>query len=273
MSFRDFCAFNSIPGWGPILDLPLPERLRALADPAIRQKMRDGVRSKDAGVFAGLGRWGEYEIGETFAPENARFRHRITGDVARELGKDPFDAMLDIAIADELRTGLWPLPSDDDEESWKLRVEVWRDERALIGGSDAGAHLDRMCGARYPTEFLGRVVRGRGLVTIEEAVQKMTDAPARFFGLRGRGRIAPGYCADLVLFDPERVDSLPIETRADLPGNTDRLFAGSVGIERVLVNGREIVREGKPTGELPGTVLRSGRDTETVSVPGGAARG
>jgi N-acyl-D-aspartate/D-glutamate deacylase len=125
-----------------------------------------------------------------------------------------------------------------------------------------------MCGARYPSEFLRRVVREMQLISLEEAVQMMTSAPAELFGLRQRGRIAVGWHADLVLFDPETIASEPIRNRADLPGGSERLFAGAVGIERVFVNGRPIVAAGKETGELPGRVIRSGRDTATVTAAG-----
>ena len=269
MSFLDYCALNSIPEWGPILKLPVPERIRMLRDPAVRKRMWEGGRRPEAGVFGGLAKGERYEIGETFAPENAAFANRKVSDIAADIGKNPFDTLLDIVVADELRTALWPIPTDDDVDSWKLRLEVWRDERAMIGGSDAGAHLDRMCGARYPTGFLGDVVRERQLLPLEEAVYMMTGAPAALFGLHDRGRIAPGAWADVVLFDPKTVNPGAVRSAADLPGGTDRLYAEAQGIARVLVNGRDIVVDGEPTGELPGRVLRSGRDTETVTVPGG----
>ena len=97
----------------------------------------------------------------------------------------------------------------------------------------------------------------------------MTGRPAAYFGLRGRGRIAPGCHADLVLFDPATVGPGPVRTASDLPGGTERLWSEARGIERVMVAGRDIVRDGKPTGDLPGRVIRSGRDTDTVTVPGG----
>jgi N-acyl-D-aspartate/D-glutamate deacylase len=265
MSFLDYCALNLLPGWAAILDRPIPERLRALADPATRRKMRTSAEAV-TGALVSLQRWGAYEIGETYAPQNEGLTGRTVDAIAKERGADPFETLFDIVVADELRTGLWPQPSDDDADSWQLRLQVWRDERAMIGGSDAGAHLDRMCGARYPTIFLGDVVRERGLLALEEAVHMMTDVPARFFGLKARGRIAEGWHADLVLFDPRTIASEPIRMRADLPGNSERLFAGARGIERVFVNGVEIVCGGKQTGNLPGRILRSGRDTETVPV-------
>ncbi len=269
MSFHDFCALFLIPGWSGVMNLPVPDRIEKMKDPAVRKKMDELACSKDAGVLRDLSRWDCYEIGETFAPENEGLFGRVSGDIAKERGQSPQDALFDIVIADGLRTGLWPIPADDDPESWQARTEVWRDDRALIGGSDAGAHLDRMCGARYPSAFLGDVVRDRGLIPLEEAIHLMTDAPARLFGLRERGRIAEGWHADLVLFDPATIQAGPIHTRADLPGGTERLFSEAEGVKHVFVNGCEIVRDGKETGELPGTLLRSGRDTETVAIPAG----
>jgi N-acyl-D-aspartate/D-glutamate deacylase len=127
-----------------------------------------------------------------------------------------------------------------------------------------------MCGAPYTTRFLADCLRGRRLVPLERAVQLITQAPAELFGLRGRGVVAEGAHADLVLFDPETVDMEDVTLVDDLPGGTARLFAGSTGVSTVYVGGQAIVRDGSPTGDLPGTVLRSGRDTHTVAVPAGA---
>jgi N-acyl-D-aspartate/D-glutamate deacylase len=177
---------------------------------------------------------------------------------------DPFDLLVEIVTADELRTVLWPMPPDNDEATWELRRTVWNDPRAMLGGSDAGAHLDRMCGAPYTTRFLGDMLRGRKLVPLERAVQLITDEPAQLFGLRERGRIAEGFHADLVVFDPETIGSEDAALVHDLPGDSPRLTAGSHGVVRVYVNGVETVVDGKATGATPGTVLRSGRDTQTV---------
>lgn len=263
MSFLDHCALHSLPGWAAVLSLPIAERIRALKDLSTRQKMRATAETV-TGALASLTRWGAYEIGDTFAPENRGLTGKTVAAVAQERGQDPFDTLLDIVVADELRTGLWPQPADDDEDSWRLRLQVWRDPRAMLGGSDAGAHLDRMCGARYPTAFLAQSVRERQLLPWQEAVRLLSDVPARFFGLRQRGRIASGYAADLVLFDPEQIASAPIQSRDDLPGGAERLFAAARGVAYVLVNGVTIVADGHLTGNLPGIVLRSGRHTKTV---------
>ncbi len=265
MSFLTYCALHLIPGWETVMKLPPAERCARLRDPAVREELERLARDPKAGILTGLSRWGKYIIGETFAPDNAGLFGRSVEEIAAERGGNPRDTLFDIVCADDLRTDLWPIPSDDDPESWRIRVGVWADERAMIGGSDAGAHLDRMCGGRYPTAFLGEVVRERGLVPIEEAIRLMTSAPADLFGLRGRGRIVEGAHADLVLFDPRTIAAGPVRNRADLPGGCARLYSEASGIERVWVNGVEIVRNGRETGALPGTLLRSGRDTDTVT--------
>ena len=265
MSFRTHCALFLIPGWGDVMGLPEDERMKQLADPAVRAMLDERARSKEAGVFRGLSRWGTYVIGDTYAPANDGCAFRSVADIAAERGTAPFDTLLDIVLADELRTVLWPNTDDGDEDTWAMRAAIWSDPRAMVGGSDAGAHLDRMCGSSYPTAFLGDCLRGRKLVPVEKAVHMMTAQPAAALraarprpgprGLRGRPvRLRPR----------RRSGSEPARLVHDLPGDTPRLYAGSHGVVRVLVNGVETVRDGAPTGALPGTLLRSGRDTASV---------
>jgi N-acyl-D-aspartate/D-glutamate deacylase len=142
---------------------------------------------------------------------------------------------------------------------------VWRDPRTVVGGSDAGAHLDMMCGATYSTAVLAHAVREFGVISLEEAIEQLSDVPARLYGLRGRGRISDGYAADTVLFDPDTVGYEPERMREDLPGGAWRLYAEGIGIHHVLVNGTPIVNDGRILGNTPGTQLHSGRDTYTVT--------
>jgi N-acyl-D-aspartate/D-glutamate deacylase len=209
-------------------------------------------------------------IAETFAPENAELAGMTVAEAAAargvDLGSDPdaaFGFLLDVVLADELRTGLQPPIATENPDDWKLRAEVWLDPRTVVGGSDAGAHLDMMCGAIYSTSLLGDA-----LLPLEEAVRQLTDVPARLYGLRDRGRVQPGWYADLVLFDADRIGHRPPRTRYDLPAGAPRLYAESVGVEHVLVNGKTVVSSGSLSGELAGTLLRSGRDTYTVHAGG-----
>ena len=269
MSFRNYCALFMLPDWAAVMNLPVPERMAKLRDPAVRRHLDERAKSKDAGVFARLTDWGRYQIGDTYSAANEGLKGSRVAELARARGQDAFDTLVDVVLADELRTVLWPLPTDDDGGSWALRREAWARDDVLIGGSDAGAHLDRMCGAPYTTQFLADCLRGRQLVSLERAVELITSAPAALFGLKDRGQLREGFHADVVLLDPERVGAREASLVDDLPGGTSRLFADAVGIERVLVNGQPIVVDGATTGDTPGVIVRSGRDTETVSVPAG----
>jgi N-acyl-D-aspartate/D-glutamate deacylase len=266
LSFLSGFVLDGFPGWREVLSLPVPERMAALSDPDTRRRLDAGASSEEAGLLRGLAHWRGLEVIEAFAPVNREYEGRTIGQImdARGGDLDAFDVLLDIVVADELRTGLRPSGLKDSESDWRLRAEVWRDPRAVIGGSDAGAHLDMMCGAIYSTALLSHGVREFGVISLEEAIHRITDVPARLYGLRQRGRIQPGWAADLVLFDPDTVGYQPERMRYDLPGGAWRLHSDATGIDRVLVNGVTIVQDGAPTGATPGTLLRSGRDTETV---------
>jgi N-acyl-D-aspartate/D-glutamate deacylase len=264
LSFLTGFVLDGLPGWADTFARPPAERMRALADPEIRKGLDERAHSKEAGVLAGLARWERLEVVEGFTPETRAYEGRLVGDIAKERGQQPFDALMDIVLADELRTGLRPdFGGPEPDDVWKMRAEVWRDRRAVIGGSDAGAHLDMMSGASYTTFVVGEAVRN-GYLPLEEAVRLITDKPARLYGLRDRGRITEGAFADVVCFDPATVGPMGERTYDDLPGGASRIVAESHGVHHVLVGGTAVVRDGEYTGDTPGRVLRSGRDTRTV---------
>ena len=118
---------------------------------------------------------------------------------------EPFDAMLDLALSEKLRTSFMPVAIGDDDATWAQRGELWRDDRTLIGASDAGAHLDMLDAFALTTNLLSEGVRRHGLISLEGAIHQITDLPARLFGLRERGRIEVGWVADVVVFDPVKV--------------------------------------------------------------------
>jgi len=264
LNFRSGFLFDALPGWGPTMALPDEEKIRALTDPEVRKRLREAAES-DTGLFSAMLRWDRLRISETFAPENKVFAGRTVAEVAAEQGAEPFDALLDIVVTDDLRTVLTPPARGDDPESWRLRSEAWRDPRVVVGASDAGAHLDMLATFSYSTSLLA-ASRTYQLLPLEEAVHLLTDVQARLYGIRDRGRIAEGWHADLVVFDEDRVAPGPVHTRHALPAGAGRLYAEAEGIEHVLVNGTEIATGGVLTGDRPGTLLRSGRDTETVEV-------
>lgn len=266
LNLRTGMIFDGFPGWRELLYSFAPEeRATALRDPDLRRTLNERARSEEAGMLRGLANWKHFTVVEGFTDETRRYEGRTIGEIAQERDAEPFDVLCDIAVADDLRTGLVPNRRPESEGTWQERARVWRDPRAVIGGSDAGAHLDMMSGSQYSTVVIGPAVRDRNLLSLEEAVRLLSDVPARLYGLRDRGRIETGWHADLVLFDPERVGPGPERTRDDLPAGESRIVSDSEGVEHVLVNGVEIVRGGEFTDTRPGRLIRAGRDTDTVT--------
>src|SRR3954454_11791051 len=121
MSLRTFCALFLIPGWADVLSLPIPERMAKLQDPAVRQDLLDKANGPGTGVLGRLANFKRYVLGDTFSPENAGLKGRVVGEIAAERGVDPFTALVDIAVKDELKTVLWPMQDDNDDETWNIR--------------------------------------------------------------------------------------------------------------------------------------------------------
>jgi N-acyl-D-aspartate/D-glutamate deacylase len=263
-SFHAGFVLDVFEGWAPVLGLPIPERLAALGDPAVRRRLEAGAAATPN--MRHLAAWDKLVLVETFAPENRRFEGRLVGEVAAELGCSPFDALMTVVLADELRTTFARSVPEPTQADWNARLRVWRDPRAVIGASDAGAHLDMIAAFRYSTGFLQEAVRERGLLPLEEAIHRLTAAPALLYGLSDRGVLATGAHADLLVLDAGRVGSGPVTTRFDLPGGAGRLYADAIGVDHVIVGGIEIAAGGDYTGERPGRVLRSGVDTVTPTL-------
>jgi N-acyl-D-aspartate/D-glutamate deacylase len=269
MRMRASRLLEQLPGWKAVVRMSDADRRAAVRDPETRARLRAGVADAAGNGLAAMARFDLIEIAE------GPLAGRTVDAVANERGVAPADVLVDVVLPDRLALTLI-LPSlvpslGASQAGWEARAAIWNDPRVLLGGSDAGAHIDLMCHGNYPSVVLGHAVRERNVIGLEAAVHLMTDRPARLLGLRGRGRIAPGWCADLAIFDPERIDSEPAEVRHDLPAGGERLYANARGIEHVIVGGRAVVHAGEFTGDRAGTVLRSGRDTETVSVPGGTS--
>ena len=265
LSFAAGFVLDIVPGWADVIHLPHAERRAALSDPATRRRLAESAAA--AGPNHTIARFADYTIVDAAAPELQSLVGRTIADVAAERGIEAIDALCDIVVADDLLTGLEPVTIGTDDEAWAERARLLdTDPRVIAGGSDAGAHLDMMKTFACHTSFLAEGVRNRGLMSFERAVQLFTDAPARFYGLTGRGRVAEGWCADLVILDPATIGPGTVAPRQDLPGGGWRLYSEATGVTATIVNGVEIVRDGKVTGDTPGTALRSGRDTETVPV-------
>ncbi len=265
LSFASGFLLDAIPGWEAIMAAPRDEKLAALADRGSRARLDELAHGPDnpMPVFSD---WANMVVYDVVAPENAEYRGRTLGAIGRDEGRDAWNVLCDIAVADELRTSFGAPAPELSRADWEARASVARDRRAVVGGSDAGAHLDLLATFNYATVLLAEAVRRHDVLSLEEAVHLLTDAPAQLYGIRERGRVAEGWYADLVVLDPTRVASHEIAMRFDLPGGNGRLYAGADGLDDVVVNGSPVVTGGVLTGSRTGKVLRSGTDTFTPSL-------
>jgi len=263
LSFRSGFVLDAMPGWEDVMGLPLDEKLKFFDDRDALAKLDERAQSEANGLRM-LANWANLKIHDVVAPENEQYRGRMVGEIAEAEGRSAWDVLTSIARADELNTSFGTVAAQETDDDWKARIQVWRDRRALIGASDAGAHLDLLASFNYATEVLGKAVRQRKLLPLEEAIHLITDTPAQLYGLKERGRVEEGWKADVVVLDPDTIGSHDVRMRMDLPGGAGRLYAEADGIDHVLVNGTAIVRDGQLTEARSGQLLRSGRDTSTA---------
>jgi N-acyl-D-amino-acid deacylase len=217
-----------------------------LADPAVRERIREDLAARGQ-LFAGAGGLRDIRIGYLRRPENLRWEGRTLGDLIDEAGIDPVDALCDLLLAEDLRPNeITPGPHLEGIRRFL------RHPGAMIGTDSGfvGAKTSPRTYGSYP-RILGQFVRDEALLGLEEAVRRMTAAPAARLGLRERGMIREGAVADLVIFDPATVQS---DATIDDPSRDPE------GIDHVIVAGTVVIDAGRPTGKLPGRALRRGRD-------------
>jgi N-acyl-D-aspartate/D-glutamate deacylase len=183
------------------------------------------------------------------------WQDRSVAAIAAARGVPAVDAFCELVLADDL-AGQWGVVLMNVDED--AVAALLRHPAGLLALSDAGAHVDTLCDQGFTTSLLGHWVRERGALTLEAGVRLLTSVPATRYGLRGRGRLVPGYAADLVLFDPARVATRPTEMVHDLPQGQRRLLQRAEGIRSVFVNGTALVEDGVPLDRRPGRVLRGG---------------
>jgi len=239
------------PFWRSIMAKSRDERRRLFADAEFRAEL-----GRQTGFVAALAQGWDRLVLRLAASEGVRcWQDRSVAEIAAAEGRAPLDVFCDLVLEDDLATQWGVVLMNHDE---RAVAELIRHPAGLLALSDAGAHVDTLCDQGFTTYLLGHWVRELRALALEEAVRLVTAVPAERYGLHGRGRLAPGYAADLVLFDPARVAMRPTEMVYDLPRGQRRLLQRAEGIVDVLVNGTPVVADGAPTGRRPGRVLRGG---------------
>jgi N-acyl-D-amino-acid deacylase len=244
-------------GWAPCvaaLGRCSPEERRtAYADPAFRRTLAETLRTQRPRFLRNT------RLSHVPLAGGDELLDRSVEEEAERRGLAPVDFMLDLAIATNLELRVCTAVANSDESQV---AALLRDRGAVLALSDAGAHANQICDACYSTYLLGHWVRERRALSLEEGIRLLTTRPAEVFGLAGRGRLALGCAADVVVFDPETVGAGPLTRTHDMPGGAERLVSEALGIDAVIVNGRVLRQEGTdacaPSGALPGRLIRRG---------------
>jgi N-acyl-D-aspartate/D-glutamate deacylase len=257
-SLKSYLPFDVLPAWRELRGLPLAEQKRRLADPATRRALvaeESRMRPRD-NVLQGGGaattdpRRPDYD--NLYAMKDVEWDDPTVAQLAAARGQHPVDVMIDLALANDDQVFVQPLVNEHPDHV----LGMLKHPRTLATFSDSGAHVCQEMGSSLQTHMLSYWVRAKGAFTLEEAVRKLSFDNAAAWGLADRGLVRAGYRADLVLFDAARVRPAMPTVESDLPGGARRLVQKAEGIAATIVNGEVTLEDGKPTGRLPGALLR-----------------
>jgi len=250
-------AFRGVPSWHPILIAPDEEKLRAYQDPEVRKKLHKEVIEWTVEIPGSTLSRGWHDaiwVDKTIFPKNKKLQGMSLSELAQAQGKGIIDAFLDLVVEENLDTRFLQVFSGYDKE---ITAKIINYPNAVIGLSDGGAHVQFQSGYGYSTRLLGYWVREQGIMSLEQAVRRLTFDSASVFGIYDRGLLRPGLAADITIFNPDTIASMPAEVVHDFPAGAWRLRQLATGIPYTIVNGQVLLEDGCPSGVLPGRVLRN----------------
>ena len=254
MTLAEFNMFDVLPNWvQPFVGSP-EQRAAQLRKPEVRALMRKDLEQRPHQAFAKG--WSLVKILETIHERNHQYDGLTVGEMARRQGKDPLDAMLDLALEEELQTVFGFLHAGGDDAG---TAEICQHAFTHISNSDGGAHVRFLTMSTWPIHFLSHWIRDQGIMSLEQAHYKMSALPAFIAGFTDRGVLRVGMAADVIVYDLDRLGftfKQPVFAN-DFPGNERRLIQKPVGLRYTIVNGVETFVENACTGALPGKLLRS----------------
>ena len=256
-------VFQGMPTWDAIMAQPVQERMQSFRDPAIRKKLSvEAVETEGAHAYRmGLAqrhmsftrRWDLVEVYMTLNEKNKQCSGKSIEQIAQEQGKGIMDTFLDLALADDLRTSFQVIDRNNDTEAQR---HILGSPYSVIGTTDGGARPDKGDRTDYSTRLLSHWVRDKQVMSLEDAVYRMTGKTALMHDLHDRGFLSPGKAADITIFDPDTIGPKPREPIYEFPGGEMHVKQGAVGMDYVIVNGEVLLDHGAYTGALPGQTLR-----------------
>ncbi len=251
LALSDTILLDEMTSFRETLSLPMPARMRALADSNVRDRLRRDFDTPGNRQLA-FG-WKELLVASVRDTANAALVGRSIADLAAERGQDGLDTFLDIARSEDLET-VFVIDRPVSQADRDVIRFLLAHPLTMPGSSDGGAHVNTFCGADYTTRVLTEYVDDE--FTFERAVRRLSAVPASTIGLWDRGEIRPGAKADLVLIDRSKLAVGPARLLRDFPTGAARMVWEQRGYVATIVNGEVVIDDGKPTGATPGEVLR-----------------
>jgi len=256
-------VFQGMSTWDSVMAQPIEERIRSFRDPEIRKALSleavetEGTHSYQAErgtrTMSFNRRWDLVHVYMAHEERNRKYSGKSIEQLAQEQGKGIMDAFLDLALDDDMRTSFQVIDRNSNAESQR---RILGSPYTVIGTTDGGARPDKGDRTTYSTHLLAHWVREEQVMSLEDAVYRMTGKTALMHDLHDRGFIQAGKAADITIFDPDTIDSKPREPMYEFPGGEMHVKQGAVGIDYVIVNGEVLLEGGEHTGALPGQVLR-----------------
>ncbi|HUA35165.1 MAG TPA: amidohydrolase family protein [Candidatus Binataceae bacterium] len=248
-TFIDWNLFDECQAWCDATTGTREERAQKLSDPsrreALRSKMPFVITDQFDQIFVS-----QVERAELKDKEGLTLR-----ELSERTGKHPVDAMLDLAVADDLNAEFYAPGPNQNMDFMKEMLEY---PYLIPGVSDGGAHTKFFTGGQYPTEFLANLVRERGMLPLEDAHWRLSALPAMCAGFRDRGTLREGAPADVIVYDLDKLAVGPMEKVYDLPGGEWRRIRRAKGYQAIVVNGEVTMSDGLATGATSGRLLRHG---------------
>jgi N-acyl-D-aspartate/D-glutamate deacylase len=244
--------FDEMPSFRDSLTLPGPAREERLRDPAVRDRMRAEIADPRGRSFVFV--WQVLKVEQVVKAHNKRWVDKSVHDIAEATGADPLDAFLDLSLDEGLETQ-FVMAGPPSRERQAAVERMIASPVVMAGSSDGGAHLLSFCGADYTTRLLTEWVPH--VLTLEQAVARLTSIPAHATGIEGRGTLTNGMAADVLVIDRDRLSTPDAPRYArDFPAGSGRFVCDADGYRAVIVNGETLLEAGEWTGATPGTVLR-----------------
>ncbi len=247
-TFHDWNLWDDDPAWREATMGTVEERKSKLADPTRRASLKNDPTGAVTASFD------DVIILEVKRADMKHLENLTLREAGEKEGKHPVDAMLDLAVADDMATTFYSPAVGEKNEFLKEIVN----DSTLLGVSDGGAHTKFFCGGRYSTESITRMVREMNMMSLEEVHWRLSAQPAACAGFKDRGVLREGAPADIVVYDYDNLEILPTEVVHDLPGKEWRRVQKAKGYRAVLVNGEMTLENDQNTGNIPGKLLRHG---------------